>query len=228
VPWGAAEVLVVLGGLGLAVPILFAVIGRYVLRVPEDDERFIFGVVLITGVITVVGAPIVMRLMCEARPYQMGLHSDRCLRNVLLGLGSYVVAAPIVLAIMLLTIRVFKPTPHAIEKIISHSPTYANFILATVAAVVIAPLQEELLFRGILMPWLRRVLGARSGIALSALVFAVLHSDAWPAPIPLFVLALFLGYLAHHTNSLIGPITLHATFNAVSMTLLVVNQSTKT
>ena len=40
--------------------------------------------------------------------------------------------------------------------------------------------------------------------------------------IPLFVLALFLGYLAHHTNSLVAPITLHANFNGVSMVMLFV------
>jgi membrane protease YdiL (CAAX protease family) len=132
------------------------------------------------------------------------------------------VAIPLVLAIMILSIRVFQPTPHAIEQLISRSPTWGNFMLATVSAAVIAPLQEELLFRGILMPWLRRLLGARWAIALSALIFAALHSDAWPAPLPLFVLALFLGYLAHHTNSLVGPITMHAAFNSVSMIMLAI------
>jgi len=221
VPWGGVEVFVVLVGFGLVIPAIFVVIARKLLHIPEGDDGLVFGLVLSTGAITVVGAPIVLRMMCGARLYQMGLHCDRPLRNVLLGLGFYFLALPLVAAIMALSIQAFKPTPHEIEKIIRRSPTPIYFVLATVSAVVIAPLQEELLFRGVLLPWLRRKLGPRSAIALSALIFAALHSDAWPAPIPLFVLALFLGYLAHHTNSLVGPVTLHAVFNTASMIVLI-------
>jgi hypothetical protein len=49
----------------------------------------------------------------------------------------------------------------------------------------------------------------------TALLFAAAHSFAWPTPVPLFVLALGLGWLAHRTQSLVGPIVVHAAFNAV-------------
>jgi hypothetical protein len=54
----------------------------------------------------------------------------------------------------------------------------------------------------------------------SAMLFASLHSEAWPAPIALFPLALVLGFLAKWTQNLIGPITLHATFNLVAFITL--------
>jgi membrane protease YdiL (CAAX protease family) len=50
----------------------------------------------------------------------------------------------------------------------------------------------------------------------SAMLFASSHSFAWPYPVPLFFLGLALGVLARSTQSLIGPITLHATFNLVA------------
>jgi membrane protease YdiL (CAAX protease family) len=50
----------------------------------------------------------------------------------------------------------------------------------------------------------------------SAVLFASLHSGVWPTPVPLFVLGVALGYLALRTRSLIGPVTLHGLFNAVS------------
>jgi len=50
----------------------------------------------------------------------------------------------------------------------------------------------------------------------SAMLFATFHSFAWPYPIPLFLLALVLGWLARRTQSLVGPITLHAAFNLVA------------
>lgn len=53
----------------------------------------------------------------------------------------------------------------------------------------------------------------------SAVMFAVVH-PAWPAPVPLFLLGLLLGWLYHRTQSLVGPIALHALFNLVSFIAL--------
>ncbi len=54
----------------------------------------------------------------------------------------------------------------------------------------------------------------------SAMLFAVFHTGAWPAPVALLVLALVLGWLAMRTQSLIGPITVHALFNVVAFITL--------
>jgi membrane protease YdiL (CAAX protease family) len=54
----------------------------------------------------------------------------------------------------------------------------------------------------------------------TALLFASIHSAVWPTPVPLFVLGLALGVLASRTGSLVGPIVLHALFNAVTCVTL--------
>lgn len=54
----------------------------------------------------------------------------------------------------------------------------------------------------------------------SAMLFAMLHVDAWPAPIALFVMGLGLGFLARRTQSLLGPIVFHAAFNLVAFIAL--------
>jgi membrane protease YdiL (CAAX protease family) len=51
-------------------------------------------------------------------------------------------------------------------------------------------------------------------IYAAAAIFAVVHP--WPTPVPLFPLGLGLGWLAYRTRSLVGPMTLHALFNAVA------------
>lgn len=63
--------------------------------------------------------------------------------------------------------------------------------------------------------WLPRPDAAR-GIYATSLLFAALHFGDWPAPVPLFVLSLGLGMLAYRTQSLLGPVAMHAAFNAVS------------
>jgi membrane protease YdiL (CAAX protease family) len=58
----------------------------------------------------------------------------------------------------------------------------------------------------------------------TALLFAILHFPQWPAPVPLFVLGLGLGYLTYRTRSLVAPIVLHSMFNAVAVLSLVTGQ----
>jgi membrane protease YdiL (CAAX protease family) len=63
---------------------------------------------------------------------------------------------------------------------------------------------------------------ANADIAIlgSAMLFALGHASAWPAPLPLVLFGLVLGWLARRTQSLIAPITLHALFNLVAFITL--------
>jgi membrane protease YdiL (CAAX protease family) len=57
----------------------------------------------------------------------------------------------------------------------------------------------------------------------TSLLFAYIHAEVWPSPIPLFVLSLGLGTLASRSGSLVGPVVLHSLFNAVSCVQLVMD-----
>lgn len=57
----------------------------------------------------------------------------------------------------------------------------------------------------------------------SSLLFAAFHSGVWPSPIPLFLLALALGWLAYRTHSLVGPIVAHVLFNGVASIVMVLS-----
>ena len=88
------------------------------------------------------------------------------------------------------------------------------------ASLVLAPLAEEVVFRGILLPVLARH-GTRPwrGLLLSSLLFAALHLHA-ASLLPLLAVggACGLGFLA--TGHLLTPIVMHALFNAVSLLAL--------
>jgi membrane protease YdiL (CAAX protease family) len=64
----------------------------------------------------------------------------------------------------------------------------------------------------------------RLAIFTNGLLFAAMHSAAWPSPVPLFLLGLGLAWLKVRTNSLVGCLTLHALFNFVAvLSLLLAN-----
>jgi membrane protease YdiL (CAAX protease family) len=69
---------------------------------------------------------------------------------------------------------------------------------------------------------------AAGAIYGTALLFAMFHVEVWPTPIPLFVLGLGLGYLAYRTQGILGPIVMHALFNAVAVLGLILGQSPHT
>jgi membrane protease YdiL (CAAX protease family) len=56
---------------------------------------------------------------------------------------------------------------------------------------------------------------AARAIVGTALLFANFHANVWPTPVPLFVLALGLGWLAYRTQGVAAPIVLHMLFNAI-------------
>jgi membrane protease YdiL (CAAX protease family) len=55
----------------------------------------------------------------------------------------------------------------------------------------------------------------------TGLLFAVLHAPVWPSPIALFPFGLFQGWLFQRTQSLVGPVVVHALFNGVSYLVIV-------
>lgn len=91
-------------------------------------------------------------------------------------------------------------------------------------AIVIAPIAEETLFRGILYTTLKGFGYPRAAVWITSLVFAAIHFNAL-AFVPLVVLALVLTWLYEKTGNLLACIACHATFNAVNFVLLFVTNS---
>ena len=97
------------------------------------------------------------------------------------------------------------------------------FVLAFFG-VLVAPLVEELFFRGFLYPALARTMGITSAVLLTSLPFALLHSPqlahAW---VPLMIILLFsilLTIIRARTKSLAMTVLMHAGYNATLFTTL--------
>jgi membrane protease YdiL (CAAX protease family) len=88
-------------------------------------------------------------------------------------------------------------------------------------AVVIAPLAEEFVFRGLLFSTAKKFGWPKCGAVGVSLLFALIHDNA-PIFLPLFVFALALTWLYEKSEGLAAPVFAHALFNAANLVLLVV------
>jgi len=89
----------------------------------------------------------------------------------------------------------------------------AGFWALVLVVVVAQPLFEELIFRAFLQPLLVQNLGDRGGVALTSVLFALLHGPAFFLPI--FALSLLLGALKLRTQRLAASWAVHAAHNAL-------------
>jgi membrane protease YdiL (CAAX protease family) len=92
-----------------------------------------------------------------------------------------------------------------------------DVIIVAVVLIIITPLAEELLFRGILQGSLERAIGHWPGLLIAGLAFGALHGRI--RFIPVSLLGLLIGYVVMRTNSLPAGILAHAINNLVILGL---------
>ncbi len=219
-----------------------------------------------------------MRLVSGTRLRHFGFRWRRVAAAVTAGFVAWLLVAPLVFGLHLAVVEFQKralhwpPSEHPIQQLLQADLMPAEYLLLVLQAVILAPVWEEFLFRGLLLPRLaKHEWGGHAGWAAagllaalplilkgftwqtaapllfalaawiggaavtagetgpywkwrailgSATLFAMVHAEAWPAPIPLLPLAVALGWLAYRTRGLVAPIVLHALFNSVSTLLL--------
>jgi len=115
--------------------------------------------------------------------------------------------------------NILAPTPHRIQ---------VSIPLLIPMALILAPIGEELLFRGLLLGCLMRCISRWWSITVSSIIFALTHLPAFSAyletPLAMFLIfagAFILGMIAGHfktsLNSLIPAIITHSIFNFSGM-----------
>lgn len=88
-----------------------------------------------------------------------------------------------------------------------------GYLITLVGIALIPALGEELLFRGVIMNSLRSKTNVHNAIAISALVFALIHFNMTNF-FYYFILGVILGYLYYWGRSIVFPILLHLLNNA--------------
>jgi membrane protease YdiL (CAAX protease family) len=124
--------------------------------------------------------------------------------------------AGFVLSVALQAVAHFLPIPKELP-IDSFFRTPAEAWALGILSITMAPLMEELFFRGFLYPVLARRLGLEASVFLTALGFALLHGAqlmfSWGPVLVIFLVGLVLTLVRAKTNSVAAGVLIHTAYN---------------
>lgn len=133
-----------------------------------------------------------------------------------------VITYPLIFAAQWFTQAVFGKSDGAQEivRYFLEHPEPRHRIAIMLMAVIVAPVSEEILFRGYLYGVIRRFGGRIPALLTSSLLFAAIHVHL-PSMLGLGLLGVILCLLYERTGSLWATMTMHAAFNATTITALI-------
>jgi membrane protease YdiL (CAAX protease family) len=274
VPWGAVAILPAVAFMLLA---LFSDPAerppQELIDDPWESAQHLVAAMVLQAMMTalVIG----IALLARATRRDLGIPTARQVtHDVGLGVATFLAAvAPVhcVQALLLYLTEQQELSNHPLVKMVSgEEPQLGVFVLATIAAVIVAPICEEILYRLVLQGWLEKwederlgwqVMGSSGEVAnddpglavntpvpescsapaveaippkrgvaglphgwfpilTSAALFGAAHYGYGPEPVPIFLLAIILGFVYQRTHRIIPCIVAHSLFNALTMITL--------
>lgn len=271
VPWGFAGAALAMVFLAMKIVDLFG----------EPSDESLTASEMVTGVLlqgTVVGVFLcAVSVLSGAKPRDLGVDSfwTRAGRDTAVGILACLAAFVPIFAIQSLLFSLQDaPAKHPLVTMVENDPNWISMAIVVVAAVVIAPICEEVTFRLLLQGWLEKwedqklgrlmtlttaeldaevgdeseatgpvvsdatvgeqpavtwepprvgLVGLPHGwtpILFSSAAFALAHLGHGTDPIPLFPLAVILGYTYQRTHRILPSIVTHALFNSATVIAL--------
>jgi membrane protease YdiL (CAAX protease family) len=142
---------------------------------PEQSlAELMFQFAVSNGLLLVL-VPAFVRFTSGAGLADLGLHRQEWPRQMGIGVRAAMLMTPPVCAIQFLAIHIWRSQTHPVEQMVLEKLTPGVTILAVLSTMVLAPLIEELLFRGILQRWLGRFVEDRP------LPTATIPENGWSA-----------------------------------------------
>jgi membrane protease YdiL (CAAX protease family) len=129
-------------------------------RPPRDDKEpllllpeqmFLLAVINST---LIVATAFLLRMTSGARLHDLGLSSKDWSMQAVVGVVATLIAAPVVYSIQIGAARIWDPNPHALQEMLTQEEFGLGIAdLAIISAVILAPIFEEMLFRGVIQRW---------------------------------------------------------------------------
>lgn len=193
-----------------------AMLASYGIRNLFHVSEVRMNIVLVLGQFAAYGVAFVcLKLMFQAEygePLLLSLHwlptTIEAVRLMLIGLAQ---------AFVIYLLGATMSIPHVdtpMNRLLSDRPTA---IVIAILGVAIAPIAEELAFRGLLQPLLIRTIGVAPGILVTSFLFGAMHLEqygAWQSVLLITMAGAGFGTMRHVTGSTRASAYMHAGYNS--------------
>ncbi len=242
--WMIASVLVMLGSMILVASLVSAwMIQQGWMQQPPTAAADLTVESLLASTVasTIAGLSAAAILIAWLRLFRSDAHRQLGLTvtssDVWLGLKAALMLLPPVLLVSA-GVNHFVPYEHMVLDVLAELSTPAAIAAIFFGTAIVTPFVEELLFRVLLQGALQGLADpgddeeaswrprAYWPIVASSAVFAALHLGQGAAPIPLFVLALGLGFLYRQTGCIAVPMIVHMVLNGLTLLVEFAKQAT--
>ncbi len=223
--WGLAEILIVYIGI-LLIGFVFGMSGDMVsilltmLKMPDSMLSYFYFGFVVQFVATVSLVLIMTVWLNRAKLSDIGINNVSISTYLKYGLLGGILLLIVIFSLSL-PINYVQPElePQLYEEMLRSVAGKKDFTLLFVIGAVLAPLSEELFYRGMIYPVFRHKFGPVPAMIMAGTIFGVVHWDLWRA-IPLAIGGMILCYIYEKTNSIFVTALAHGSWNGI-MSLVV-------
>ncbi|NLB87867.1 MAG: CPBP family intramembrane metalloprotease [Syntrophomonadaceae bacterium] len=223
--WGLVEILIVYIGIML-IGYIFGMSGDMVsnlfalLGIPDVMLSYFYFGFLVQFISTVCLVLIMTLLINRAQLRDIGIYNVSINKYLQYGVLGGVLLLVIIFTLSL-PISILQPDlePQLYEEMLRSITKTQDFVFLFIIGAVLAPLSEELFYRGMIYPVLRHHFGPIPAMIIAGIIFGLAHYDLWRF-VPLAVGGAILCYLYEKTNSIFVTTLAHGVWNGV-MSLIV-------
>ena len=185
---------------------------------PSQGMMLLIGTAVQAGIMIATALILLRRKGAGLR--ELGFIWVRPVQDIITGIWSGVLLCFAVIGVgIVMSLIAGPPPPQDVELLLQGFKTGKDMWLPFISISILAPISEEVYFRGMAYPVIRARLGPIPAMVVSALFFGSLHMDLYRL-LPISLGGIGLAYLYERTGSLVTPIVAHSVWNTLMMGFL--------
>ncbi|MEN6462629.1 MAG: type II CAAX endopeptidase family protein [Syntrophomonas sp.] len=220
--WGLMEIVIVYLGI-IGAGILFGMFGNALLdymvitiNIPDNELSYFVLSFVVQFIVTVA----LVLLLAKGQYSNLGIRNASGRNYVKYGVMGGIVLL-IIITLSGYVVQHFRPDlqPQVYEEMLRSVKELSGFMMVFLIGVVLAPISEELFYRGMIYPVFRNYLGPFGGAIAAGAIFGLSHWDLWRT-IPLAIGGAILCYIYEKTGSIFVSALAHGIWNGI-MSLII-------
>lgn len=223
--WGYSDVAIFIGLLIASGLASLGVVGLFFSLLPGHNRSTVVAALLAQSLIYVLayGALAMLFRVHYSRPFWRSLGWTNFRFPPL-----FIVVSGALTAIVVAVLGTLIRTPTTANRITEMLENPRSLLLVAIFGLTLAPIAEELGFRGFLQPLLVRTFGPAPGIIAAAIPFGLLHfseyGNSWRHALLISLAGAAFGWMRHRTGSTKASALMHASYNALEFIAYISNQ----